>query len=212
MQIVLPCGWIIAFAYAQIGGLFSSSHTFLRRHDLFYLSSRALRATEDAFKVSSKLYFIVFAFSLNSFSFSFYWNWFYKWFARVIFLRSTDCRTKCDGKAATNTTNECLYTRKSVPPVWYKKDWLCCSSMLQKLFCWPCFLFCTEPRQRRPRVAFKICMASSRNVKNTKRQSHTWVLTRPGGRLGTGVQWILCSLKQDEIRFNATIKRWGKIK
>jgi hypothetical protein len=86
---------------------------------------------------------------------------------------------------------------------WYAKDWQLCFKEIVLL----ALSFALESRQHGRSLAIMTCMASSLIAKSMKGQIHTWVLSRPGRCMELVCEWIHLSPKQDEKKFNGTMKR-----
>ena len=96
--------------------------------------------------------------------------------------------------------------------VWYnKKDWLCGSSVLEKLLCWPCLLFYPATSLRRTKNGFHGFLLNCK--KHEKAKSHisaykTWRTCRVSVRVDS----LLSQARWDEIqRHNEEVRQNRKI-
>ena len=91
---------------------------------------------------------------------------------------------------------------RSFQKEWYGKDWLCGSSALEKLFCWPCLLFSPGTSSRWTKNGYNDMQSlMSDGKKHEKGKSHlsafkTWKTYGANVRVDS----LLSQARRDEIR------------
>ena len=109
------------------------------------------------------------------------------------------------------TSNLTIKKGRSFQKEWYcKKDWLCGSSALEKLFCWPCLLFSPGTSPTCTRNGYNDMRSlMSDGKKHEKGKSHlsavkTWKMYGANVRVDS----LLLQARRDEIqRHNEEVRR-----
>lgn len=85
-----------------------------------------------------------------------------------------------------------------------KDDWLCGSSVLEKLFCWPCLLFCSGTSPNWTKTGYtdmRSFMSDGEKYEKSKSHLTAYKMWKTYG-VNVGLNSLLSQARRDEIKWH----------